>query len=166
MMNKNMFFLPLAVAILFSGASPMRAQEATIDKGFLEALSNFHAAQHDLENGKSDTTKAIWSHGDDITLSGGFGGRTEKGWEQIGPRLDWVSTHFSKGTTTFERLATQSSGELGYVVQIEHISYQVPDQSTLSTRDYRVTMIFHREADGWRLVHRHADTQMSKKAPD
>jgi hypothetical protein len=51
-MNKHMFFLPLAVAILFSGATSMRAEEATFDKGFLEVPSKFHAAQHDLENGK------------------------------------------------------------------------------------------------------------------
>ena len=142
----------------------MHAQE--IDKGFLEALSTFDAAQRDLENGKAETTKAIRSHGDDITLSGGFGGITGKGWAQIGPRLDWVGAHFSKGTSSFERLASQSSGDLGYVVQIEHIQYQVPGQSHVSTRDYRVTMVFHREAEGWRLVHRHADTQMVKKAPD
>jgi ketosteroid isomerase-like protein len=165
-MNKNMFSRSFVVALLLSGVTPMRAEDAAIDKGFSEALQKFDVAQHDLENGKSETTKAIWSHGDDITLSGGFGGRTEKGWEQIGPRLDWVAAHFSKGTSTFERLAARSSGELGYVVQIEHISYQVPGQSTPATRDYRVTMIFHREPDGWRLLHRHADTQMIKKAPD
>ena len=165
-MNKNMFFLPFAVAVLSIGATPIRAEEAAIDKGFAEALLKFDAAQHDLVDGNAETTKAIWSHGDGITLSGGFGGRTEKGWEQIGPRLDWVGTHFSKGTPTFERFAAQSSGDLGYVVQIEHISYQVPGQPTLSTRDYRVTMIFHREADGWRLIHRQADTQLIKKAPD
>jgi hypothetical protein len=116
---------PLAAAILFSGVTPMRAEEAAIDKGFSEALSKFDVAQHDLENGKSETTKAIWSHGNDITLSGGFGGGTEKGWEQIGPRLDWVAAHFSKGTSIFERIAARSSGELGYMVQIEHIGYQV-----------------------------------------
>jgi ketosteroid isomerase-like protein len=163
---KNLFFLLFTIGILFGGATSVHAQEAVLDKGFLEALSKFDAAQQDLVNGKADTTKALWSHGDDITLSGGFGGRTEKGWEQIGPRLDWVGANFSKGTSTFERFAAQSSGDLGYVAQIEHISYQVPGQSAVSTRDYRVTMVFRREADGWRLLHRQADTQLIKKAPD
>ena len=144
----------------------MHVQEPAPDNSFLEAISMFDAAQRDLENGKPDTTRAIWSHGDDITLSGGFGGSTEKGWEKIGPRLDWVAAHFSKGTSTHEQLAAHSSGDLGYVVRIEHIRFQVPGQTIESTRDYRVTMIFRREANDWRLLHRHADTQMVKKAPD
>jgi hypothetical protein len=70
-MNKNMFFLPFAVAVLSIGATPIRAEEAAIDKGFAEALLKFDAAQHDLVDGNAETTKAIWSHGDGITLSGG-----------------------------------------------------------------------------------------------
>ena len=147
---------------------PIRAEEAAIDKGFAEALLKFDAAQHDLVDGNAETTKAIWSHGDGITLSGGFGGRPEKGWEQIGPRLDWVPARIFRMALTDLRTICCSShlAIWSYVVQIEHISYQVPGQPTLSTRDYRVTMIFHREADGWRLIHRQADTQLIKKAPD
>ncbi|WP_408350758.1 nuclear transport factor 2 family protein [Paraburkholderia sp. RL17-337-BIB-A] len=160
--SQYLVFPATTPGFLLVGATAMHAQEATADKGFLEALSRFDSAQHDLENGNADTTKAIWSHGDDVTLSGGFGGETEQGWAAIGPRLDWVGSHFSKGTSTLERLAARSSGDLGYVVQNEHIRYQVPGQSSESTRDYRVTMVFRRERGGWRLLHRHADTQMVK----
>ena len=113
-MRSSTLFLVSAISILIGGATATRAQEAQPDKGFLEALARFDAAQRDLVNGKADTTKALWSHGDDITLSGGFGGPTEKGWERIGPRLDWVAVHFSGGTNTIERFAAQSSGDLGY----------------------------------------------------
>jgi ketosteroid isomerase-like protein len=165
-MNRKFMFLGTTFGLLLGGATAMYAQEPPADKGFLEALSRFDSAQHDLENGNADTTKAIWSHGDDITLSGGFGGKTEQGWAAIGPRLDWVGSHFSNGTSTVERLAAKSSGDLGYVVQIEHIRYRAPGRSSESTRDYRVTMVFRREEGDWRLLHRHADTQMVKKAPD
>ena len=36
----------------------------------------------------------------------------------------------------------QESGDLGYVVQLEHLRYTVPGQAQESTRDYRVTMVF------------------------
>ena len=103
--------------------------------------------------------------GDDVTVSGGFGGTIEKGWEAISRRLDWVGAQFSEGSNTIERLVANESGDLGYVVQIEHIRFKVPGQAEESKRDYRVAMVFRREAEGWRIVHRQADSQMAKQGP-
>lgn len=142
-----------------------REAAETEEKGFLAALVAMDAAQLELQNGKPEAFKALWSHADDITLSGGFGGTIEKGWEQISRRLDWVGAQFSKGTNTIERVSAKANGNLGYVVQVEHIRYHVPGQEKESTRDYRVTMLFRREAEGWRIIHRQADAQMVKQAP-
>jgi ketosteroid isomerase-like protein len=51
------------------------------------------------------------------------------------------------------------------VVQIERIRFTVPGQSKESSLELRATMIMRREAEGWRLVHRHADSQMTRQAP-
>jgi ketosteroid isomerase-like protein len=133
--------------------------------GFKEMLARVDAAQLELQNGRQAAFKALWSRADDVTLSGGFGGTIEKGWEQVGRRLDWVGTQFSKGSNTIERLVANESGDLGYVVQIEHLRFHVPGQAQESRRDYRVTMVFRREAEGWRIVHRQADSQMTKQPP-
>jgi ketosteroid isomerase-like protein len=132
---------------------------------FQAMLTKVDAAQLELQNGHPAAFKALWSHADDITLSGGFGGTVEQGWAQIGQRLDWVGAQFSKGTNRIERIVANSSGDLGYVVQLEHIRFNVPGQAMPSTRDYRVTMLFRREADGWRIIHRQADSQLTKAAP-
>lgn len=132
---------------------------------FNKMLDAVDAAQLELQNGRPEAFKSLWSRADDITLSGGFGGTVEKGWDKIGPRLDWVATQYSKGTHTHERIVAQMSGELGYVVQVEHIRFHAPGKAQESTRDYRVTMVFRREADGWRVVHRQADSMMVKEAP-
>lgn len=128
-------------------------------------LTKLDAAQLELQNGKADAFKSIWSQADDITLSGGFGGTVEKGWTAVAKRLDWVAENFSKGANTIERLVTNQNGTLAYVVQLEHINFTVPETRKPATRDYRVTMIFRREKDGWRIVHRQADSQMMKQAP-
>jgi ketosteroid isomerase-like protein len=39
------------------------------------------------------------------------------------------------------------------------IRARVASQSERSTQELRATMIFRRETDGWRIVHRHADLQ-------
>src|SRR5436190_20093001 len=86
------------------------------DAEFQAMLARLDGAQLELQNGRPGAFKALWSRRDDITLSGGFGGTIEKGWEQINRRLDWVGTQFSKGTNTIERLVANASGDLGYVV--------------------------------------------------
>ena len=132
---------------------------------FQSFLTKLDAAQVELQNGKAEAFKSIWSHADDVTLSGGFGGTVEKGWTAVGKRLDWVAANFSKGANTIERLVANQNGSLGYVVQFEHIQFTVPETGKPAARDYRVTMIFRREKEGWRIIHRQADSQMTKQAP-
>lgn len=128
-------------------------------------LDEVDAAQLELQNGRAERFKALWSRSDDVTLSGGFGGTIEKGWQRISDRLDWVASQYSNGRTQRERVVVNAGVDLAYVVQHEHIQFRVPGQDADSTRDYRVTMIFRRESDGWKLVHRQADSQMQKRAP-
>ena len=140
-------------------------REMAVEDEFQAMMGKVDAAQLELQNGRPGAFKALWSHADDVTLSGGFGGTIEKGWEQISRRLDWVGAQFSKGTHTHERIVAKVSGDLAYVVQIEHIRFHVPGQTQESRLDYRVTMVFRRESEGWRIVHRQADSQMIKQAP-
>jgi len=132
---------------------------------FEAMLQTVDAAQLELQNGKPGAFKALWSKADDVTLSGGFGGRVEKGWNAISHRIDWVSAQFSKGSHQLERVVANANGDLGYVVQLEHLRFTVPADGKEATRDYRVTMIFRREKDGWKIIHRQADGQMNKQAP-
>jgi ketosteroid isomerase-like protein len=146
-------------------AQTVSEKTANTQQSFLIALAAADAAQRELQSGNAAAYKAIWSRSDDVTLIGGFGGGVEKGWSKVSQRIDWVASQFSNGTNTIERLVTHSNENIGYVVQIERIRFQVPGQAKESTRDYRVTMLFSREPDGWKLLHRHADSQMMKQAP-
>lgn len=130
---------------------------------FMAFLDTVDAAQRELQNGRPASFKALWSQADDVTLSGGLGGAIEKGWDAVSRRLDWVGTQFSNGTSRIERIVAYASGDVGYVVQAEHLRFRVPGAAADSTRDYRVTMIFRREAGAWRMVHRQADSQTVKQ---
>jgi len=146
-------------------ASAAEADKGKVPAEFEAMLAKVDAAQLELQNGKADAFKALWSHADDITLSGGFGGTVEKGWDAISKRIDWVASQFSGGTHTHERVVANANGDLGYVVQLEHLRFKAPADGKEMSRDYRVTMIFRREADGWRLIHRQADARMQKQPP-
>ena len=155
--------LTVLTVLSFIGCSEANSEgangETEVSPEFQAMLAKVDAAQLELQNGRPAAFKALWSHADDITLSGGFGGTVEKGWEAISRRLDWVGPQFSAGTHTQERIATKANGGLGYVVQIEHLRFHVPGETKESKLDYRVTMVFRREPEGWRIVHRQADSQ-------
>src|SRR5687768_16886854 len=83
---------------LRTAAQAPAARGADAVGDFREMLAKVDAAQLELQNGKPAAFKALWSRADDVTLSGGFGGTIEKGWEQVGRRLDWAGAQFSKGS--------------------------------------------------------------------
>jgi SnoaL-like protein len=142
-------------------SAPPEAPEIAEFRAFLDKL---HEAHEEFINGRPAAFKALWSHRPDVTIFGGFGSG-ELGWGSVGPRLDWASAQFSDGTRSREVVSTVVTGELGYVVQIERVRFKVPGQSTRSLLELRVTMIARREPEGWRIVHRHADSQMAKQPP-
>ena len=162
----NVTFAKTLFSILvFSLLGTLAAAQTSNDAAFQRFLVKLDSAQRELQNGKPDAFKSMWSHADDITLSGGFGGTVEKGWTAVSKRLDWVGANFAKGKNSIERIVTNQDGKLGYLVQLEHIEFVAPETGNNATRDYRVTMIFRREKGAWRLVHRQADSQFVKQAP-
>jgi ketosteroid isomerase-like protein len=140
-------------------------REMAVDAEFQAMLVKLDAAQEEFHNGRPAAVKALWSHADDVTLAGAAGGAIEKGWERVGSRLDWASAQFSKGVQTNERIKATVSGDFAYAVQLEHIRFHVPGSAQESKRDYRVTTVFRREPEGWRVVHRQADTLMTTQTP-
>jgi hypothetical protein len=133
------------------------------DKGFSAFLETMDAAQRELQSGRGKAYKDLWSRSSDVTLSGGFGGRIERGWADVEKRLDWVAKQFSNGSNRIERLVASSDHDLGYVVQTEHLEFTVPGRNSVSTKDYRVTMVFRREHGKWKIVHRQADSNLIKE---
>ncbi len=156
-------------AVLMTVAGVSHAAENSVqsvpDAELQAVLVEYAEAATLFYNGKPAAVKALWSHSDDVTLSGAAGGATAKGWSNVSSRLDWASSQFldSKGSKTIEQIQAVISGNFAYLVQYEHIRYHSPGQSGVAKRDYRVTTIFRRESEGWRVVHRHADTLMTRQ---
>jgi ketosteroid isomerase-like protein len=107
-----------------------------------------------LHNGDAAPRIAMWSHNEPITVFGAL--LTKIGWSEVGPAFEWLASRFSNGTYEYEIIAAGASGDLGYVVGIEHSSASVggapPEPYGL-----RVTQVLRREDGEWKVVHRHAD---------
>jgi ketosteroid isomerase-like protein len=98
---------------------------------------------------------AIWSHNDPVTLFGAL--LSTSGWADIAPAFQWLASRFSNAQSfEFEVIAVGASGDLGYLVGIEHTTASAggaePEAYAL-----RVTEVFRREDGEWKVVHRHAD---------
>jgi ketosteroid isomerase-like protein len=108
-----------------------------------------------LHNGDIGPRLALWSPNEPVTL---FGGElTGRGWDEVGPAFERLAASFTGSQSCeYEVLAAGASGDLGYVVAIEHsvaASYGgEPEKYAL-----RVTTIFRRENGAWKVVHRHGD---------
>jgi ketosteroid isomerase-like protein len=129
-----------------------------------EFIEKLEAAEQEFIQGRPAAFQALWSHADDVTLCGGFGG-VERGWKNVTNRLNWVSTKYADGTRTREEISKMVCVDFAYLVQTEVIRSRVASQTEMSTQELRATMVFRREADGWRIVHRHADLQVGTRPP-
>ena len=128
-------------------------------------MAKLEAAEEEFARGRPDDFKSLWSHTDEVTLCGGLGGATEVGWEKVAARLDWASSNYAEGTRSRQEFSNEIDADFGYLVQKEIIEARVGSQTGRSKQELRVTMVFRRGGDGWRIVHKHADSQTSVSAP-
>ena len=124
-------------------------------EGFLASvLPRLTEADIALHNGDAGPRKAMWSHDDPVTLFGTA--RSGSGWGELRQLFDWLESQFSNGSYEYEVLAAGASGDLGYIVGIEHSSVSVGGAEP-AVYELRVTTICRRENGDWKVVHRHAD---------
>jgi ketosteroid isomerase-like protein len=137
--------------------------DTTAMQALRDALDRANRANEALLHGDSGPLKACFSHRDDASVLGGFGGH-EVGWALIGPRLDWVADSFIGGHFTYELIVATPGTDMGMVVQIERGQVQLKQRPAPQEMALRVTMVFHREDGEWKLLHRHADGLVEKRA--
>jgi ketosteroid isomerase-like protein len=117
-------------------------------------VASCQAAPGDLVEGRPEPFKALWSHADDVVITGAFGGY-ERGWDQVSARLDWASQGIKSTDRRVENVVTVVNGDLAYTVDLEHMTRHLEDGPR--PRTLRCTQAYRREAGTWRVVLRHAD---------
>jgi ketosteroid isomerase-like protein len=136
--------------------------EVSQTEAFLASvLPRLTEADNALHNGDAGPRKAVWSHNDPVTLFGAA--RSGSGWDELRQLFDWLESQFSNGTYEYEVLAAGASGDLGYIVGIEHSSVSIGGAEP-EAYELRVTTICRRENGEWKVVHRHADPKPESDA--
>ena len=110
-----------------------------------------------MAKGDPGPSTALWSQRDDIVLANPLGPPIV-GFPLVAAETARVASMFVGGEPPeFDEITRWASDDLGYVLAIEHAKVQRASSDELVPMDLRVTTVFRREDDGWRLCLRHAD---------
>jgi ketosteroid isomerase-like protein len=117
----------------------------------------YHQSVAAFIQGDPDVQKPLWSRRDDITLANPFG-PPAKGFDAVCQVMDRAASQISEGDGyTFDTIAWIETADLAYEVGIERNRSKLGDAADKVPISLRVTTVFRREDDGWKVVHRHAD---------
>jgi len=136
----------------------LTAQEASAGPSdFDGAIEAFRRALVRYVKGDPRSVLELFSQRADVTLANPLG-PPRRGPAEVGRVAAEAAAHLRDGTPPrFEEISRYSSIDLGYVVHIERTEARVAGSDNLAQIALRVTMIFRREGDTWKVVHRHAD---------
>jgi SnoaL-like domain len=106
--------------------------------------------------------RALFSRGDDVTLGDPFGGFGRR-WDAVIEQVERAASYSTDGETTgFETITESVTPEWASTVEIERSRTRIGGRPDMTDLALRVTCVYRREEDGWRLVHRHADPRVEK----
>ncbi|MDX6326338.1 MAG: hypothetical protein QOK15_2692 [Nocardioidaceae bacterium] len=78
--------------------------------------------------------------------------------------MDDAASHISDGEAyEFRTVSWVETPDLAYEVGLERSLVRLAESPEKAQVELRVTAVFRREDEGWRLVHRHADTVTSRR---
>jgi ketosteroid isomerase-like protein len=136
---------------------PTVEQKTMSRSSFDGAVEGYRQALGAYVKGDPRPVMEFFSRRDDVTLANPLGP------PRIGPaEVDEAAAagaaYLRDGSVRgFEEVSRYSTSDLGYVVQIERTQARFRGSEDMNPVALRVTMIFRREGDTWKVAHRHAD---------
>jgi ketosteroid isomerase-like protein len=129
---------------------------AVTEDDFDGAVEAFRRAQDAFLKRDPVQVLELFTRRDDATLANPLG-PPQVGWEAVAKATREAAANFTNGSIRFEELSRYTTADLGYTVELEWIQVQMAGSDDVTPMSLRATMIFRREGDTWKVVHRHAD---------
>lgn len=139
-------------------------ETAQSQRHFDGAVAAFRQALSDYMKGDPAPVLSCFSPRDDVTLANPLG-PPRRGPAEVQEAAAAAAASFTDGSMRgIEEVSRYSTPDLGYVVEIERAQARVPGIEGMSRISLRVTMVFRREGDAWKVVHRHADPILTPRS--
>lgn len=120
-------------------------------------IDESHTALDAFTRGDAEPFKALYSHGDDVTIANPFGPPV-RGWSAAAETMTRAATYWRDGTALgFDRVSECTTPELAYIVEMERYLGKMGGSTERTPVTLRVTTVFRPEGGRWKIVHRHAD---------
>lgn len=121
------------------------------------AVQGFRQALELYVKGDPEPVMEFVSRRDDVTLANPLG-PPRRGPADVDKAIADGAAQLSDGSVRhIEEVSRYSTPDLGYVVQLERTQARLAGSRDISPIALRVTLIFRREGDTWKIAHRHAD---------
>lgn len=126
-------------------------------RDFEKFMKQREAASLAFVNGDIGPLGRIATHVSPATIFGPQGNCVE-GADKVNAANASGAKYFEPGgKSTFEVLQMAASGGVAYWAGIQRSTVRMQGKAEAVPMDLRVTEVFRREGDDWKLVHRHAD---------
>jgi ketosteroid isomerase-like protein len=115
--------------------------------------------------GDPEPQKSMWSRSDDVTLANPLG-PPAKGADEVLKATDLAAAALREGEDlTYEVISSYETADLAYELAFQGARMKLGGSPDMVPVMLRVTSIFRREGDGWKVVHRHADPITQGRPP-
>src|SRR5262245_18832762 len=139
---------------------------STMTEDLDQLIERYHSALSEFMTGNPQPAVAFFSRRDDITLANPFG-PVARGPNQVTLAAERAAMNYRGGRAiSFEAFAKCVTDDLAYLVEVERYEAKAGGRDDIAWLALRVTSIFAREADGWRLLNRHADPITTVQPPE
>ncbi len=133
------------------------AAAAVSQRDFDGAVEAFRQALDRYVKGDPRPVTELFSRRDDVTLANPLG-PPRFGPADVDQAIAAGAAMLTDGSVrSFEEVSRYSTPDLGYIVQLERTQARLLGSENIAPIALRVTMIFRREGDTWKIAHRHAD---------
>ena len=131
-------------------------------RDFEEFMKRREDASRAFVNGDAKPLDAVATHTSPATIFGPKGDYVE-GADEVNAANERGAKLFEAGSESdFEILQMSANDGLAYWAGIQRATVRMHGKKEAIPMDLRVTEVFRREGDEWKLVHRHADALASE----
>ncbi len=130
---------------------------------FDHTIEKYHRALDEFHKGRPEFILDMFSERDDVSLANPLG-PTVHGRKKVVKTAERAASNYREGEPIhFETVGKVVTPDLAFVVENERSKVKIGGSDDYSTVALRVTAIFRPEEGVWKIVHRHADTVVSKR---